>query len=354
MMHRRMVSGQRSWAQQTRAAVFAPPPPARRLAVAVAPTSSRSRTVRVQAVFEKFSERAIKSVMYSQQQAKELGASEVGFRPFRVARTQLADRCAAWRRALLRRPGPCHHDRHNHSQAACACSPCVVPATATHAARGAAQQPQCACALSLCRSPPRHANTAQVTTEHVLLGLIMEDTASKNGFLNSGLTADKARSAVQSLSRRRKPISTTDSIPFSREVRKTFEAATNVSFLWCGGCWRWWWRALQAHGTRGTPRLLCARIIEGPARRMFALVLQHTMSVCLRCRPKHTHTHTPQHTQECKRAGVSYISPEHILLALLQQHDASGRRVLERCAQRVSVLCAWRCCVRAVPPSAHL
>jgi len=68
----------------------------------------------------------------------------------------------------------------------------------------------------------------QVTTEHVLLGLITEDTSSKNGFLNSGITAEKARAAVQSLSGKRKPISTTDSIPFSREVRKTFEAATNV------------------------------------------------------------------------------------------------------------------------------
>lgn len=34
--------------------------------------------------------------------------------------------------------------------------------------------------------------------------------------------------------------------------------------------------------------------------------------------------------QECKRSAVTYISPEHILLALLGQPDASGRRVLER------------------------
>ncbi len=73
-----------------------------------------------------------------------------------------------------------------------------------------------------------------MTTEHVLLGLITEDTSSKNGFLNSGLTAEKTRAAVQSLSGKRKPISTTDSIPFSREVRKTFEAATNVSAGWLG------------------------------------------------------------------------------------------------------------------------
>jgi ATP-dependent Clp protease ATP-binding subunit ClpA len=72
-------------------------------------------------------------------------------------------------------------------------------------------------------------SSPQVTTEHVLLGLIAEDTNSKHGFMNSGLTAEKARSAVETLSGRRKPISTHDNIPFSREVRKTFEAATNVS-----------------------------------------------------------------------------------------------------------------------------
>jgi hypothetical protein len=47
--------------------------------------------------------------------------------------------------------------------------------------------------------------------------------------MNSGLTVEKARSAVETLSGKRKPISTHDNIPFSREVRKTFEAATNVS-----------------------------------------------------------------------------------------------------------------------------
>lgn len=79
--------------------------------------------------------------------------------------------------------------------------------------------------------PPADASACpQVTTEHVLLGLITEDTGSKNGFLNSGLTAEKARAAVQSLSGKRKPAhSAEQTVPFSREVRKTFEAATNVS-----------------------------------------------------------------------------------------------------------------------------
>ena len=34
--------------------------------------------------------------------------------------------------------------------------------------------------------------------------------------------------------------------------------------------------------------------------------------------------------QECKRSAVSYISPEHILLALLSVPDTSGKRVLDR------------------------
>ena len=68
----------------------------------------------------------------------------------------------------------------------------------------------------------------QVTTEHVLLGLIAEETMSKSGYLNSGLAVEKVKAAVQTLSGKKKPLSTTDNIPFSREVRSTFEAATNV------------------------------------------------------------------------------------------------------------------------------
>lgn len=42
----------------------------------------RRRTVTVKAVFEKFSERSIKSVMIAQQEAKNFGASEVRWRGF--------------------------------------------------------------------------------------------------------------------------------------------------------------------------------------------------------------------------------------------------------------------------------
>lgn len=46
-------------------------------AVARCSNVRRTRTVRVAAVFEKFSERSIKSVMFAQQEAKNLGAAEV-------------------------------------------------------------------------------------------------------------------------------------------------------------------------------------------------------------------------------------------------------------------------------------
>lgn len=44
----------------------------------------------------------------------------------------------------------------------------------------------------------------------------------------------------------------------------------------------------------------------------------------------HTPPHTPPAPQECKRSQVTYISPEHILLALLNMPEASGKRALDR------------------------
>lgn len=70
--------------------------------------------------------------------------------------------------------------------------------------------------------------TQQVSSEHVLLGLVAEETTSKAGYLNSGLTHERVRQAVENLSGRRKANTAADNIPFSREVRKMFEAATNV------------------------------------------------------------------------------------------------------------------------------
>lgn len=85
-------------------------------------------------------------------------------------------------------------------------------------------------------SRPQEAKTLgspEVTIVHVLLGLISEDTASKNGYLESGLTTERARAAAEKIYGKRKPLAGDDNMPFSREVRKTFEAATNVSSCAC-------------------------------------------------------------------------------------------------------------------------
>ncbi|GIL61397.1 hypothetical protein Vafri_15861 [Volvox africanus] len=98
----------------------------------------------------------------------------------------------------------------------------------------------------------------EVNTEHILLGLVAEESLSKNGYLNSGVTPERAKATVEAIFGRKRPVSHGESIPFSREVRKMFEAATH----------------------------------------------------------------------ECKRSNVNWISPEHILLAMLAMSDSNGKRVL--------------------------
>lgn len=51
--------------------------------------------------------------------------------------------------------------------------------------------------------------------------------------------------------------------------------------------------------------------------------------LCIRRR--HAHQRSRLVPQECKRSAVSYISPEHILLAMLGLSECMGRRVLVRC-----------------------
>ncbi|GLI63797.1 hypothetical protein VaNZ11_006882 [Volvox africanus] len=98
----------------------------------------------------------------------------------------------------------------------------------------------------------------EVNTEHILLGLVAEESLSKNGYLNSGVTPERAKATVEAIFGRKRPVSHGESIPFSREVRKMFEAATH----------------------------------------------------------------------ECKRSNVNWISPEHILLAMLAMSESNGKRVL--------------------------
>ncbi|GLC72569.1 hypothetical protein PLESTF_001265700 [Pleodorina starrii] len=108
----------------------------------------------------------------------------------------------------------------------------------------------------------------EVNTEHILLGLVAEESLSKNGYLNSGVTPERARATVEAVFGRKRPVSHGESIPFSREVRKMFEAATH----------------------------------------------------------------------ECKRSNVNWISPEHILLAMLAMPDCNGRRVLHSLSVEVDGL----------------
>lgn len=76
---------------------------------------------------------------------------------------------------------------------------------------------------------PCPAYPLQVCVEHILLGLICEETTSKNGYLESGITRERAQAVVEAMSGKRRPNTGSDTIAFSREVRRIFEAATNVS-----------------------------------------------------------------------------------------------------------------------------
>ena len=97
--------------------------------------------------------------------------------------------------------------------------------------------------------------------------LLASDTS---GYLNTGLAAERVRTSVEELTGRKRPQATSETIIFSRGVRRTFELATN----------------------------------------------------------------------ECKRSGVTYISPEHILLALLSSSavDSIAFQVIQKQGVEVEVL----------------
>lgn len=67
-------------------------------------------------------------------------------------------------------------------------------------------------------------------SDHILLGLVCEDSQSRNGYLNSGLTLEKLRDRLGEGKKR--AVLSGESIPFSKEVRRVFEHATNVSLVW--------------------------------------------------------------------------------------------------------------------------
>lgn len=161
-------------------------------------------------VFEKFTERSIKSVMIAQQEARALGAQEVTRGGASTAQHM--------RRRLAMLMPACHRFR-------------TTPARSVR--RLADLDDTVALTMPACPA----AASPQVQTEHLLLGLVAEDTTSKNGYMNSGLTDEAVRITIEVLFGRLKP-STDENINFARDVRKTFELATNVSLLHNAGALR--------------------------------------------------------------------------------------------------------------------
>ncbi|KAL4441273.1 hypothetical protein ABPG77_011510 [Micractinium sp. CCAP 211/92] len=81
--------------------------------------------------------------------------------------------------------------------------------------------------VMLAQEEARRLQSAEVTTEHIFLGLIAEDSG-KNGFLGSGVTVEQARRVVEArvAKGRREP---PKDLPFSRDAKKIFEAALSES-----------------------------------------------------------------------------------------------------------------------------
>lgn len=100
-----------------------------------------------------------------------------------------------------------------------------------------------------------------------------EDAVSRNGFMNSGLTCERVRAAVVAQSGRKKPITTNENIPFSREVRKTFEAATNVRLSWRGIC--------SSYGScKNGSTVVHAHASSGPQEHALRLLLHVLWPLC--------------------------------------------------------------------------
>lgn len=115
-------------------------------------------------------------------------------------------------------------------------------------------------AVMMSQQEAKNLGSVEVKTEHLLLGLIAEEGQSKTGYMNSGLSFERVKREVEAVLGKKMPILSQETVPFSREVKKTFETATN----------------------------------------------------------------------ECKLTGVNYITPEHILIAIVLQYNSGGRKVLDR------------------------
>ncbi|EIE27350.1 ATP-dependent Clp protease ATPase subunit [Coccomyxa subellipsoidea C-169] len=109
-------------------------------------------------------------------------------------------------------------------------------------------------------------HASEVSTEFLLMGLISEEPASKTGFYNSGITIDRARTAVEALQERSRQAdgsslsSPAPELPFSRDAKRVFETAA----------------------------------------------------------------------EEARKLGHNYISPEHVVLALFSVGNVGAKQVIEK------------------------
>ena len=157
----------------------------------------------------------------------------------------------------------------------------------------------------------------------MLLGLVAEDQG-RGGFMGSGLTVDKARGVVEGragaggdAARRQRP---PKELPFSRQAKKLFEAALLVSLRACGRApllakGRAWW--LWAASPLPPPPAIPAAASRPHAHPSKPHSYERTLG-----------PHSSAPLQESRRMGMSFIAPEHLLLALLSVGDAGSRRLL--------------------------
>eukprot|EP00955_Chlamydomonas_euryale_P044338 352861-Chlamydomonas_euryale.AAC.18 len=178
------------------------------------------------------------------------------------------------------------------------------------------------------------------------MGLLAEEGGSKGGYLGSGLLAGPVRETVVAINGKRKPVAGKEAIVFSRAVRRTFEAAANVRTA--RGTWEGRGMAQASScAVHGACLVCCAQAVRIGSGGRFG---PGSPRVRAPTRPPSLHppcrkaTPPPPRppardaivTQECKRAGTSFITPEHILVALLNANsmpDAAAKNILIRCGQ---------------------
>eukprot|EP00798_Chlamydomonas_sp_ICE-L_P020852 gene20852-27685_t len=80
----------------------------------------------------------------------------------------------------------------------------------------------------------RKHRSLEVNVEHILLSLVTEDSLSRNGYMNSGLSVEKATEILRERSTSARSWSlipvmrpSSEAHPFSAAVRKTFQMASN-------------------------------------------------------------------------------------------------------------------------------